>query len=86
MVTFTQAETTERHRIRRIVRPPKHPCEALPDAMRATEVPLFWLKQAGTIPGPDVPTKRLVESKYAKDGAVLIVSLRFNHREWAGGK
>jgi hypothetical protein len=45
-----------------------------------SEVPLFWLKVGGTIPGPTVPSKELVESKWAKDGAVLIVSLRFNDR------
>lgn len=51
-----------------------------------TAVPLFWLKQGGTVPGPDVAGKDEVVSKYTKDGAVLIVSLRFNDRERAGGK
>ncbi len=51
-----------------------------------TEVPLFWLKQGGTVPGPDVAGKDEVVSKYTKDGAVLIASLRFNDRERAGGK
>ena len=43
-----------------------------------SEVPLFWFKVGGVIPGPTVPSKELVESKWAKDGAVLIASLRFD--------
>jgi hypothetical protein len=53
-------------------------------AATAKEAPLFWLKQGGTIPGPDVAGKDEVVSKYTKDGAVLIVSMRFNDRERAG--
>jgi hypothetical protein len=49
------------------------------------EVPLFWFKVGGVIPGPDVPSKDLVESKYAKDGSVLIASLRFNERRKGKG-
>jgi len=44
-----------------------------------TEVPLFWLKTGGTIPGPNVATKQEVIEKWTKDGSVLIVSLRFNN-------
>jgi hypothetical protein len=55
-------------------------------AATAKEVPLFWLKQGGTVPGPDVAGKDEVVSKYTKDGAVLIVSLRFNDRERAAQK
>jgi uncharacterized protein (TIGR03067 family) len=42
------------------------------------EVPLFWLKAGGTIPGRDVPTKDQVISRWSKDGSILIASLRFN--------
>jgi hypothetical protein len=46
------------------------------------EAPLFWLKVGGTIPGgPDVATKDQAVAEYAKDGSVLIVSLRFNDRD-----
>jgi len=55
-------------------------------AATSKEVPLFWLKQGGTVPGPDAPSKELVESKYVTDGAVLMVSLRFNEPERTGGK
>ena len=44
------------------------------------EVPLFWFKVGGTIPGPTVPSKQLVETKWAKDGPVLIASLLFSDR------
>jgi hypothetical protein len=47
-------------------------------ATTSHEVPLFWLKVGGVIPGPTVPSRELVESKYAKDGPVLIASLRFD--------
>jgi hypothetical protein len=49
-------------------------------AAAGDEVPLFWLKAGGTVPGKDVPTKDLVTSEWAKDGALLIAALRFNDR------
>jgi hypothetical protein len=50
-------------------------------AATGTEVPLFWLKAGGVIPGPDDMTREDVVAKGAKDGAVLIVSLRFNEAD-----
>jgi hypothetical protein len=55
-------------------------------AATETEVPLFWLKQGGTVPGPTVASKGEVVDKWTKDGRVLIVSLRFNDRKGKGGK
>lgn len=55
-------------------------------AATRNEVPLFWLKAAGTVPGPAVPSKELVESKWSKDGTVLIASLRFDDRDEGKGR
>jgi hypothetical protein len=54
-------------------------------AATSKEVPLFWFKTGGAVPGPTVASKDEVVSKWAKDGAVLIASLRFNE-PGKGGK
>jgi hypothetical protein len=50
-------------------------------AAAGKEVPLFWLKAGGAVPGPEVPGKEEVVSKWAKDGAVLVASLRFDDKD-----
>ena len=50
------------------------------------EVPLFWFKQGGTVPGPGVPSKDEVIEKWTKDGSVLILSLRFGDAKKPRGK
>jgi hypothetical protein len=55
-------------------------------AATSGEVPLFWFKQGGVVPGPRVASKDEVVEKWTKDGSVLIVSLRFGDAKKPGGK
>jgi len=55
-------------------------------AATQAEVPLFWFKQGGSIPGPRVASKDEVIDKWTKDGNVLIVSLRFDGQKKDGAK
>jgi hypothetical protein len=55
-------------------------------AATSAEVPLFWFKQGGTVPGPRVASKDEVIEKWTKDGSVLIVSLRFGETKKPRGK